>query len=44
MFILHEEWESEEALDAHRRLTQQQGVDTSHLRVGTVHREYVIIS
>jgi len=44
MFILHEEWENEDALDAHRRLTRQQGVDTSHLQKGTVHREYTSIS
>ena len=44
IFILHEEWESEDALDAHRRLSQQQGVDNSHLRKGTHHREYVSIS
>jgi quinol monooxygenase YgiN len=42
-FILHEEWEDEAALDAHRRLVQQQGVDISHLRKGSFHREYVSI-
>jgi quinol monooxygenase YgiN len=43
-FILHEEWADEAALDAHRVLSQQQGVDNSHLRKGTHHREYVSIS
>ena len=42
-FILHEEWENEAALDGHRQLMQQQGVDVSHLRKGTGHREYVSI-
>ena len=43
-FILHEEWQDEAALDAHRRLVQQQGVDISHLRKGSSHREYVSIT
>ncbi len=43
-FILHEEWADEAALDTHRLLTQQQGVDTSHLRKGTHHREYISVS
>ena len=42
-FILHEEWEDEESLDTHRLLAQKQGVDNSHLRKGTYHREYVSI-
>ena len=42
-FILHEEWQDEAALDGHRQLIQQQGIDISHLRKGTGHREYVSI-
>ena len=42
-FILHEEWADESALDAHRLLAKKQGVDNSHLRKSTYHREYVSI-